>query len=41
MNKINDKDLIELYIDQLFTEKNISRTTLIAYSNDLLNCSKV
>ncbi len=40
MNKINDKDLIELYIDQLFTEKNISMTTLIAYSNDLLNCSK-
>ena len=33
--KYYDKDLIELFLDKLVTEKNLSHTTLSSYNSDL------
>ena len=33
--KHNDKDLIELFLDKIVTEKNLSRTTINSYKSDL------
>ena len=33
--KHNDKDLIELFLDKIITEKNLSRTTINSYKSDL------
>ena len=34
--KYQDKDLIEVFLDKLVTEKNLSHTTLSSYSSDLI-----
>ena len=33
--KYYDKDLIEVFLDKLVTEKNLSHTTLSSYNSDL------
>ena len=33
--KYNDKDLIELFLDKIITEKNLSNTTINSYNSDL------
>ena len=33
--KYNDKDLIELFLDKIITEKNLSQTTVSSYNSDL------
>ena len=33
--KYHDKDLIEVFLDKLVTEKNLSHTTLSSYNSDL------